>query len=118
MLIFKDYVPESPKWLLAQKDDGSTGTTGNPMQSDGISRPTEGGEPAVTGVSKQKYEHVSGLLKSLRADHHDVDSEIRSMLGEIRQSKDSADNVTWSEVFQCRKAVIIGCGLMFFQVSL
>ncbi len=116
MLIFKDYVPESPKWILSQKDDGSTGTSANPLQPDGISKNHDGGEPSVSGIPKQKYEHVSGLLKSLRADYHDVDSEIRDMLAEIRQSKETADNVTWSEVFQCRKAVIIGCGLMFFQV--
>lgn len=62
------------------------------------------------------YDHVRSVLKTLREDGHDVDAEIRSMLAEIRQSKETAEDVTWSEVFQCRKAVIIGCGLMFFQV--
>jgi uncharacterized protein (UPF0335 family) len=116
MLVFKNYIPESPKWLLSQKDSDADGNIENPLQSDGIS--SRGSNVSrVHEISKDKYDQVHNVLKSLRSEGYDVDAEIRLMLTEMNQNKDKADDVTWSEVFQCRTGVIIGCGLMFFQVN-
>lgn len=86
MLVMKNSIPESPKWLLSHDSSES---------------------------SKQT---VTSTLRYLRPSGHDVDEEIH---GIIDESKNAVQNdATWEEVFKCRQAVIIGVGLMFFQVSL
>jgi hypothetical protein len=48
---------------------------------------------------------------------YDVDHEIDELLADIKtETAASANEVTWAEVFSCKRALIIGCGLMFFQV--
>ena len=86
MIIMKDSIPESPKWLL--NHDSSE-------------------------ASKQQ---VTSTLRYLRPSNHDVNDEIRTMIDEAKN--DVQTEATWDEVFKCRQAVIIGVGLMFFQVSL
>lgn len=68
------------------------------------------------GISNAKYNKIYTLLKVLRNDQHDIDQEIKQMIEDTQRSAGNNETATWSEVFASKKAVVIGCGLMFFQV--
>jgi MFS family permease len=85
MILFKDSIPESPKWLLSRDS---------------------------TEASRQK---VVTLFNKIRPSDYNVESEIQVILDETKN--DANNDATWGEVFACRKAVIIGVGLMFFQAA-
>lgn len=57
------------------------------------------------------------IMRRLRPLGYDITSEINTIIKETREGESSSGGgeVTWKEVFACRKAVIIGCGLTFFQ---
>jgi hypothetical protein len=40
-------------------------------------------------------------------------NQLREIKAEIEEGQ---QQVSWSGLLQCKKAVLIGCGLMFFQV--
>ena len=84
-LMFYSYVPESPKWLIRHG----------------------------------KMNEAEGYIRPLRPDDYNVKKEIESIIEETRvtalKSDNSANDITWKEVFQYKTAVIIGCTLMFFQ---
>jgi SP family galactose:H+ symporter-like MFS transporter len=52
------------------------------------------------------------VLIALRPSGYDCDAEIAAI---SEQASQNTELPSWSEVFKYRKAVIIGCGLMFFQ---
>ena len=56
-------------------------------------------------------------MQKLRPPGYDISSEIDTIVRETRGAENTSGGgeVTWKEVFACKKAVIIGCGLTFFQ---
>lgn len=70
-----------------------------------------------SGINAAQYNKIHSLLASLRNEKHDVDAEIKKMIADNKKHQDTKESATWTEVFASKKAVIIGCGLMFFQVS-
>lgn len=111
-LLLHSYIPESPKWLLSNAGPAAEARVSfNPMNPG----PNEKSmEISSTGDSAPR-EQAREVLVRLRPAGHDVEAEIEAMLVEARQDAANAAGVTWTEVFQCKKAVIIGCGLTFFQ---
>ena len=89
MLLCATWVPESPKWLLAHG----------------------------------KQEAATAVLASLRSDDDNVDVEVQRLLlsaeedEPMRKSSGDDVDVTWTDVFVWKRSVIIGCGLLFIQVS-
>lgn len=59
---------------------------------------------------------VVAILKNLRPEGHPIDSEIQTILDEAKQDA-ALSGASWEEVFKCKTAVMIGCGLMFFQAA-
>jgi sugar porter (SP) family MFS transporter len=57
---------------------------------------------------------AEACLNYLRPEGYDVNAEIMDMVNEMKESADK-DEPSWDEVFACRKAMIVGCGLMIFQ---
>eukprot|EP01040_Poterioochromonas_malhamensis_P015305 gene15305-17114_t len=55
------------------------------------------------------------ILTVLRPEGHNVEEEVDAMVNEAK--KDAESDASWAEVFTWRKAVLIGCGLMFFQAA-
>jgi sugar porter (SP) family MFS transporter len=57
------------------------------------------------------------VVRLLRADDHDVEEEIDEILREKKDEETSSGDMeaTWAEVFKAKRALIIGCGLMFFS---
>ena len=108
MLIFHASVPESPKWILGKSKknlDGRDSINNIGLLASGVS-------------SGDAYNEVAKILRSVRHPGHDVDAEIRDIVAEAKND-DSVTSVTWSEIFtHHRKAMIIGCGLLFFQVCI
>jgi MFS family permease len=113
-LLMHSWTPESPKWLLSQMQK-------KPLQSDTanpMSAVTSSNNDSSTAVFEKRHEYVQAreILLRLRAPGADVDNELQVMLAEAKsESAQSADEVSWEEVFQYKRAVIIGCGLTFFQ---
>jgi len=89
MLIGAPLLPESPKWLIQMKRDAE----------------------------------ATKVVADLRTDDHDVEEEISAIQSEIKQkestlidsSTDNDKEITWSDVFKAREAVIVGVGLMFIS---
>eukprot|EP01039_Chlorochromonas_danica_P000134 gene132-142_t len=112
-LLLHSYVPESPKWLVAQAAGDSTDNKAafNPISSFGVQE--------SSGVPMQKdsplREQAREIIKSLRPAGSDIDQELATILADAKQDAANEDEVSWAEVFQNRRAVIIGCGLTFFQ---
>jgi MFS family permease len=125
-LLMYAYTPESPKWLLSHSSSSSihggllsTGgglsksSASNPMTKHALDEAAL--ESSISQVQSAEHAQARALLIRLRPVGHDVDAEIEGILTEARQESAMATDVTWDEVFQCRRAVIIGCGLTFFQ---
>lgn len=119
MLVLQHWVPESPKWLLLQSSTA--------LKADAVSRMhtlgSEGNDSTLSGSSvyqNEMYAKVAALLRTLRAPEHDVDGEISGILADAKaEAVDQEDGaeVTWTEVFAYKKGMVVGIGLMFFQVS-
>lgn len=65
--------------------------------------------------SNSSRDQVAQTLSTLRPPGHDVQEEIQQIVNEVKN--DVQNDATWEEVFNCRKAMIIGCGIMFFQAA-
>jgi len=121
MLAMSSLVPESPKWLLQQyaneehtSSSNSHSDTNNPMALQITSTSfSEGPRPTDSNNANLQLARVT--LKRLRNETADIDAEINMLLDEVRADAAMDRNVSWSEVFACRQACIIGCGLLFFQ---
>ena len=118
------WMPESPKWLLTQNAASIKGDTlsslhgGSAVDDEQLSG-THGG---LNNIHQNKnYAQVATMLRSLRAPGHDVDKEIAGILADAKAETinqvDGAE-VSWGEVFAYKKGMLIGVGLMFFQVCL
>eukprot|EP01038_Epipyxis_sp_PR26KG_P009278 gene9278-12500_t len=129
MLIFRFLVPESPKWLLQQMNSSDNNNVSVFAHSD--SGNVSSFIKSLWSPSFQAYDddkskskvnnkriitrfEVEVLLSTLRVKGHDINREINSII-EDSKSDESSSNVTWAEVFACKRAMIIGCGLMFLQ---
>jgi hypothetical protein len=122
MLLLQQWVPESPKWLLLQSSSALKGDTISRMHTLG----SEGNDSTLSGSSaanavyqNEMYTKVAALLRTLRAPGHDVDGEISGILADAKaEAVDQEDGaeVTWAEVFAYKKGMVVGIGLMFFQV--
>lgn len=116
-------MPESPKWLLLQSNSSVKGDTVNTLHTLGggaTSDQSLSQSGAVNGIyQNEKYHQVAALLRTLRDPAHDVDKEISEILADAKAEAlnqvDGAD-VTWAEVFAYKKGMIVGVGLMLFQV--
>ncbi len=67
-------------------------------------------------VQHNRKADARNVLLSLRVAGADVDTELNEMAAESRRSEDDSE-VTWGELFQCKQAVTIGCGLMICASS-
>eukprot|EP00599_Poterioochromonas_sp_BG-1_P004192 CAMPEP_0173143058 /NCGR_PEP_ID=MMETSP1105-20130129/6453_1 /TAXON_ID=2985 /ORGANISM="Ochromonas sp., Strain BG-1" /LENGTH=504 /DNA_ID=CAMNT_0014056559 /DNA_START=22 /DNA_END=1536 /DNA_ORIENTATION=+ len=65
--------------------------------------------------SESTRREVAKILTALRPPGYNVEEEIQNMVNEAKN--DAQSDASWSEVFACRKAMVIGCGLMFFQAA-
>ena len=122
-------MPESPKWLLSQGSSRTGGDTVSSLHRLGVSKsPSHNSEASMNSNSSavnaiyqnEMYPRVSSLLRTLRAPEHNIDKEIADILADAKAEAvnqvDGAE-VTWAEVFAYKKGMIIGIGLMFFQVQ-
>jgi sugar porter (SP) family MFS transporter len=62
---------------------------------------------------KGDIEAAIAVLKRLRSPEENIPEEAEAM--RVASQSDSAEEATWGELYAWRKAMIIGCGLMFFQ---
>jgi MFS family permease len=110
MLIFHQYIPESPKWLLSKQKltSGSQDFSANPMNK-------QVANSSTGGLSSEVYQAVYNILKHLRPSGYNIDEEIKLILVDVKKDAALKQDVSWSEVFSWRNAMIIGCGLMLFQ---
>ena len=122
MVVLAQWVPESPKWLLLQSTASLKGDTVSSMHngSNTDDDHLSGTHGALTAIYQNpNYPRVSTMLRGLRPEGHDVDKEISGILADAKaESINQVDGaeVTWAEVFAYRKGMVVGIGLMFFQV--
>lgn len=100
MLLLSYWLPESPKWLLLQSPNALANLSDE-------------------GRSNQYFAKVHASITALRAPGHDVNKEIALILTEAKAEADNQANndVTWAEVFSYKEGIVIGVGLLFFQVQ-
>lgn len=82
MFCFVPLIPESPKYLLAKRND---------------------------------REGATAVLARLRPTGADVEEEMEGLVALV-ESEGGASETTWSDVFAWERAVMLGCGVMFFSV--
>lgn len=122
MVVLAQWVPESPKWLLLQSAASLKGDTVSSMHggSNTDDDHLSGTHGALTAIYQNpNYPKVSTMLRGLRPEGHDVDKEIAGILADAKaESINQVDGaeVTWAEVFAYKKGMVVGIGLMFFQV--
>eukprot|EP01036_Dinobryon_divergens_P025086 gene25086-33601_t len=114
MLLLQRYVPESPKWMLATLTSSSDAIHGDASDN------ANGNNNALLSG---RYEGVLTSLRLVRREcddfHEKAEKEISLLLEQAqREAAENANAPTWAEVFASGRAVIVGCGLMFFQASL
>ena len=63
-------------------------------------------------IHQNRREEAYNTLLSLRDAGADIESELNDMAAEHGDCDSAKDEVTWSEVFACKHAMIIGIGLM------
>mmetsp|Transcript_12347 Transcript_12347/g.18720 ORF Transcript_12347/g.18720 Transcript_12347/m.18720 type:complete len:551 (-) Transcript_12347:231-1883(-) len=61
-------------------------------------------------ISENRVKEAKEVITALRPAGYDTDAEMSAISDEIALAPD--EETTWEEVFACRHAVIIGCGLM------
>lgn len=142
MLAMHAYIPESPKWLIAHATgpfSTPSSSTKNPMvnndQDSSLSNAEFAARVNSTGratsravsttgtsiVSDTYFKKAKDTLRRLRNEHWDVEREFQALVDEQHEHQqmggagDEDKPVSWSEVFACREAMLIGCGLLFFQ---
>jgi MFS transporter, SP family, galactose:H+ symporter len=113
-------IPESPKWLMSQyaADRGSSTTDFSLVQS-----PLSDDEFAKNNSFRSSDGHINNIfyetakkqLETIRSEVWDITAEMRELLTSVEADSKMDRNVSWSEVFSYRKAMLIGCGLLFFQ---
>ncbi|RYH20671.1 hypothetical protein EON65_22780 [archaeon] len=126
-LCMASYTPESPKWLLSQATKNahnsnmsaqsafSLGQASNPLNKDNNKNVLEI-SVSPTIETSALYVQARDTLEVLRPSGYDIQSEIQVILKEAQEEAiKSTEEVTWDEVFSAKKAVLIGCGLTFFQ---
>eukprot|EP01039_Chlorochromonas_danica_P006661 gene6661-7360_t len=128
LFLLQAYIPESPKWLLAQSVQGAGLKNGKVVRStrtesnsdvynggkDYSAVKLEIGAPEIE-ISDEHYKRAREIIQGLRPAGYDVEQELANTLADAQRDATNEDEVTWAEVFQNRRAVIIGCGLTFFQ---
>lgn len=64
-----------------------------------------------------KKDHRAALevLAWMRSDDADVEAEVDRLMKQSEANGDDEKKTTWAEVFAWKKAVVIGCGIMFVQ---
>ena len=65
-------------------------------------------------VAQGRQGDAVSIIRRLRPLGYDAEAEATEILSDCK-GETRASDVTWSEVFACKKAVVVGCGLMFFQ---
>lgn len=105
MLIMNAYIPESPKWLIAQYS----------LDVHSNSNAAEGADVTADRENHPQFKEARQTLQRLRGEHVDVTEELNVLLEEVSQDKNADRNVPWSEVFRYKKALVIGLGLLFYQ---
>eukprot|EP01033_Poteriospumella_lacustris_P005164 gene5164-3683_t len=133
MLALHSYIPESPKWLIAHATgpftSASFSATKNPLNGDpdtSLTNPEFAHDArerrlsssGTSAASDAFFKRAQDTLRRLRNENWDVDAEFHALVAENqKQSRGAGDDqpVSWSEVFACREAMFIGCGLLFFQ---
>lgn len=127
MLALARWMPESPKWLILQGAISLKGDTVSSMHATSEETSVDVGQlsgthGALSSVYQNpNYPRVFAMLRDLRPEGHDVNMEIMDILADARAemvSEVEGAEVTWGEVFACRKGMAVGVGLMFFQVRL
>ena len=63
-------------------------------------------------LTRGKQDETMVILSTLRQHGYNIQEEVNQLLQELRSDSEVA---TWTDVFQAKKALYIGCGLMFFQ---
>ena len=66
-------------------------------------------------ASQGRRQDAHAVLLSLRDAGADIDAELNEMAAET--DSDTDDVVTWEEVFACKKAMVIGIGLMICSAA-
>lgn len=106
VLFLSQYVPESPKWVLAK---GYSSHIPSPP-----SRKINPEQWNVEDDVKVHMERARQIMTSLRHIDHNIDQELLAMVETAKQDAKLA-NVTWEEVFSYREGLFVGGGLMVFQ---
>jgi hypothetical protein len=131
ILALHSHIPESPKWLIAHATGPYTASFSATENSVNEDASLANLEIALEGQDRQDppdlnssvpsdgyFKRAHETLRRLRNVNWDVDAEFHTLVAENRvQNRSGIEDqpVSWSEVFACREAMIIGCGLLFFQ---
>eukprot|EP01031_Cornospumella_fuschlensis_P035214 gene35214-42654_t len=127
-LCMAGYTPESPKWLLGQatksahngnisaQSASTLNQASNPLTKDNNNKNVLEISVSPSIETSAQYIQAKETLEVLRPSGYDIQSEIQIIVKEAQEEAiKSTEEVTWDEVFSAKQAVIIGCGLTFFQ---
>lgn len=140
MLAMHSSIPESPKWLIAHatgpfsaagnnhngtlnplSGESDTSLTNPEFAAQGEAHHTHSRTVSSTGTSISSdtyFKRAKDTLRRLRNENWDVEEEFAMLVEEHQRSHQVGQEdtpVSWAEVFACREAMFIGCGLLFFQ---
>lgn len=66
-------------------------------------------------IQRSRHDDAAASLRLVRSLDTDVYAELAELISEAKADEsNSASEVTWAEVFACKQAMVIGCGLMTF----